>query len=273
MAWVGVDNPYAGVNLDELVASAASFSRSDASAVKEMLRAGLSLEEPEIHFERLIAAIAESNAGLGLRVLRSTVRLLRAGLDRAMAPTANELRQRDEQTAVTAANAKAQRIADLENSSRSLASDANLLGRLIGYAHDQGVVGEEAAIVATFLTAVSRTLEEKAGCMVRTGAAAAGKTRHRTILATLEPNDRRDPAACSQLIRLSSSSPLALIFSGGADNEDSLRGHLVYVPEASSLLDTSGQERPGVGILRTLISKARSITTSRCRRRTRMAID
>ena len=256
LAWVGVNNPYAGVNLDELVASAASLSRGDASAVEEMLRAGLSLEEPEIHFERLIAAIAESNAGLGLRVLRSTVRLLRAGLDRAMAPTANELRQRDEQTAVTAANAKGQRIADLENSSRSLASDANLLGRLIGYAHDQGVVGEEAAIVATFLTAVSRTLEEKAGCMVRTGAAAAGKNFViETILATLEPNDRRDPAACSQLIRLSSSSPLALIYSGGADNEDSLRGHLVYVPEASSLLDTSGQERPGVGILRTLISE------------------
>ena len=144
-------------------------------APSKKCRAGLSLEEPEIHFERLIAAIAESNAGLRLRVLRSTVRLLRAGLDRAMAPTANELLQRDEQTAVTAANAKAQRIADLENSSRSLASDANLLGRLIGYANDQGVVGEEAAIVATFLTAVSRTLEEKAGCMVRTGAAAAGK--------------------------------------------------------------------------------------------------
>ena len=48
---------------------------------------------------------------------------------------------------------------------------------------------------------------------------------------------------------------MALIYSGGADNEDSLRGHLVYVPEASSLLDTSGQERPGVGILRTLISE------------------
>ena len=27
------------------------------------------------------------------------------------------------------------------------------------------------------------------------------------------------------------------------------------MPEASSLLDTSGQERPGVGILRTLISE------------------
>src|SRR4029077_18661361 len=155
-----------------------------------------------------------------------------------------------------AAEDRRKRIEHLATLVRPLAADPNLMKKLIAYAHGQGVVGEDAAVVATFLTAVSRTLAGRAGCMVRTGAPSSGKNFVvETILATLDPPGPDVPTACSPLMRFSSSSPLALVYNGGVDNEGSLKGRVVYVPEASSLLDASGQERPGVGLLRTLISE------------------
>jgi hypothetical protein len=171
-------------------------------------------------------------------------------------PSPDELQRRQAAAMAVAAEDRRKRIEHLATLVRPLAADPGLMKNLIAYANDQGVVGEDAAVVATFLTAVSRTLAGRAGCMVRTGAPSSGKNFVvEAILATLDHVRSDDPTASGPLIRLSSSSPLALVYSGGADDEDSLKGRLVYVPEASSLLDASGQERPGVGLLRTLISE------------------
>ena len=87
---------------------------------------------------------------------------MKAEFDRVSAPTDEELRQQDAATLAIAADERAQRIRDLETLIRPLAADPNLMKKLIAYAHGQGVVGEDAAVVATFLTAVSRTLAGKA---------------------------------------------------------------------------------------------------------------
>jgi hypothetical protein len=251
MAWVGVNNPYASKTLDELVTVAKGLNSGSPDFIEDILRAALSLRKTEVRLETLVVAIAKSKSGLGLRVLRTAVKRLKAEFDRVSAPTDEELRQQEAATLAIAADERAQRIRDLETLIRPIAADPDLIKNLIAHANDQGVVGEDSAVVATFLTAVSRTLAGRAGCMARTGAPSSGKNFViETILATLEY-----PTASSPLIRLSSSSPLALVYSGGADNEDSLKGRLVYVPEASSLLDASGQERPGVALLRTLISE------------------
>jgi hypothetical protein len=256
MGWVGVNNPYASKTLDELVTVAKGLNSGSADFIEDILRAALSLRETEVRLETLVVAIAKSKSGLGLRVLRTAIKRLKAEFDRASAPTDEELRQQEAATLAIAAEERTQRIRDLETLIRPLAADPNLMKKLIAYAHGQGVVGEDAAVVATFLTAVSRTLAGRAGCMVRTGAPSSGKNFVvEAISATLDYVRPDDPTARSPLIRLSSSSPLALVYSGGADDEDSLKGQLVYVPEASSLLDASGQERPGVGLLRTLISE------------------
>ena len=227
MDWVGVNNPYANKTLDELVTAAKGLNPGSENFIEDILRGALSLQESEIRFETLVAAIAKSQVSPGLRVLRAATKRLRAEFDSARMPSPDELQRREAAAVAVAAEDRRKRIEHLATLVRPLAADPDLIKNLIAYANDQGVVGEDAAVVATFLTAVSRTLAGRAGCMVRTGAPSSGKNFVvEAILATLDPARSDDPTASSPLIRLSSSSPLALVYSGGADDEDSLKGRL-----------------------------------------------
>jgi hypothetical protein len=120
-----------------------------------------------------------------------------------------------------------------------------------------GVVGEGPAIRGAYLAFSSRLLKRRAICLLRRGAPSGGKNYLFEIVFQLIPEEA--------IVRVSSSSPLALIYYGAGD-ENSLKYHIVYIPEAASLVERGGTESPMAVMLRGLISEGsidRIVTVTR----------
>jgi hypothetical protein len=138
--------------------------------------------------------------------------------------------------------------ARLWNSCKDIAESPALLADMEAGVHRLGVVGEGAAIRGAYLTASSRLNRRRAMCLLRRGAASVGKNFLITKVLELFPTD--------SVIRMSSGSPLSLVYYGGGD-EDALKGKVLYLAEAAILADKKGAENPISLLLRTLISEGR----------------
>jgi hypothetical protein len=132
-------------------------------------------------------------------------------------------------------------------SCREIANDPNLLGRLTKFARKVGVVGEEASFQGAYLAASSRFNRRRALSLLRRGAPAAGKNF------IIEKALRFIPVEA--LIRVSSASPLALVYYGGED-ENALKHKVLYIAEAAILVERTG-ESALTSMLRNLISDGR----------------
>ena len=173
---------------------------------------------------------------------------------RAAAAKANEEPTREERTRLER-KAKERRKreakadeARLWNSCKDIAESPTLLADMEALVHRLGVVGEGAAIRGVYLTASSRLNRRRAMCLLRRGAASVGKNFLITKVLGLFPTE--------SVIRMSSGSPLSLVYYGGGD-EDALRGKVLYLAEAAILADKKGAESPLTILLRTLISEGR----------------
>ena len=113
-----------------------------------------------------------------------------------------------------------------------LAKDPNLLRRVVAAIHRLGVVREDTAIKATYLTVTSRLLR-RAGHL---SAAPRNSGRRQDYLST----SPRSPSAES-VIRISGSSPKVLAYFGD-DDPDFLAFKVVYIPKATALLVKGGEE-------------------------------
>lgn len=138
--------------------------------------------------------------------------------------------------------------ARLWNSCKAIAESPTLLADLEAVVHRLGVVGEGRAIAGTYLTATSRLNRTSVICLLRRGASSVGKNFLISKVLDLFPAD--------SIIRMSSGSPLSLVYYGGGD-EDALRGKVLYLAEAAILADKKGTESPLTTLLRTLISEGR----------------
>ncbi len=128
-----------------------------------------------------------------------------------------------------------------------LAKDPNLMMRMNDVVHRLGVVGEDRAILAVYLTASSRLNRRKAMSLLRRGSAASGKSFVVATVLKLIPPD--------QIITASGGSPKSLPYYGGAENDDSLAHKIIYIPEAAIIADHKGVEGEFTTMLRVLISE------------------
>jgi hypothetical protein len=135
----------------------------------------------------------------------------------------------------------------LQTSCREIANDPNLFDRLTKTARRVGVVGEDASFREVYLGASSRFNRRKALSILRRGSAAAGKNYIIEKMLCLIPEEG--------LIRVSSASPLSLVYYGGED-ENALQHQIIYVAEAQILVERSG-ESVLTTMLRSLISEGR----------------
>ena len=144
--------------------------------------------------------------------------------------------------------------ARLWNSCKAIALSPTLLADMEAVVHRLGVVGEGAAIAGTYLTASSRLNRTSVICLLRRGASSVGKNFLISKVLDLFPTD--------SVIRMSSGSPLSLVYYGGGD-ENALRGKVLYLAEAAILAEKKGAESPLTILLRTLISEGRT-RSQRC---------
>jgi hypothetical protein len=168
----------------------------------------------------------------------------RAAKEAAQAAAKQEQERRE-----AAAKAEQERRENLWLSCRSIAEDSELLDKLTELARRKGVVGEGSTVKAAYLTATSRLCRKGAIRLLRRGAPSGGKN--------FVPGKILDFIPDTEIIRLSSSSPLALIYFGDSDENNALKHKLLYVAEAAILAEHNGVEPTQTILLRTLISEGR----------------
>jgi hypothetical protein len=246
--------PADAADFDALLALADQLKPSDTEEIESIVEAAVRLNLNDIQSARLKVTIRDRTK-IGLRPLdrQWEQAAQRAAVENG--PTAAEAaameaeRQRQEQ-----AERDAERDAErkrLEPTVLPLAKDPKLIERVIATVAASGVVREERAIVAVFLSAVSRLHRRKCLSLLRRGAPASGKNFLIEAVLNLLPKD--------SMIHVSSASAKALPYFGGADAEDAVAHKIVYIPEASSLLVKQGVESEFTGMLRTLISEGRIV--------------
>ena len=143
---------------------------------------------------------------------------------------------------------KAEEHDRLWSSCREIAESQTLLADMEEVARKLGLVGEGASIRGAYLTASSRFNKESAINLLRRGAPAGGKNYVIDRTFVLIPAD--------DIVRMSSGSPLSLVYYGGED-EDALKHKIIYVPEAAVIAEKNGTESPLTIMLRILISEGR----------------
>jgi hypothetical protein len=112
-----------------------------------------------------------------------------------------------------------------------------------------GVVREESAILAAYLTMVSRLTRRRCISLLRRGAPASGKNFLIEQVLNLMPEE--------SVVCFNSSSPQSLIYHG-QQNPNSLKHKIVWLPEASSTIaEKKGVESEFTSMLRQLISDNR----------------
>jgi hypothetical protein len=136
----------------------------------------------------------------------------------------------------------------LWSSCSQTAMSPTLLADMEKFAHKLGLVGEGASLRGAYLTASSRFNEDSAICLLRRGAPAGGKNFLFDRTFVLIPD--------SDIIRISSGSPLSLVYYGGED-EDAFKYKILYVPEAAVIAEKNKVESPLTIMLRILISEGR----------------
>jgi hypothetical protein len=160
--------------------------------------------------------------------------------ERLEAESKERARKREEERAATRQR--------LELSSREIANDPELLARLAKIARKVGVVGENDSVRGAYIAASSRFNRRKAMCLLRRGAPAGGKSHVTDRILLFIPEE--------DVVRVSSGSPLSLVYYGGED-QDALKHKIIYVAEAAILAERNGVESVLTIMLRLLISEGR----------------
>jgi hypothetical protein len=185
-----------------------------------------------------------------VEVLHKAVEQARAELARKARATPEAIeaeRKRIEAAEAAARAAHEAERARLWDSCRTLAENPNLLTVIKEACHKLGVVGESSAVCAIYLSAVSR-LAMQTISLLREGAPSSGKNYPFEKCLELFPAEA--------VIRLSSGSPLSLIYAEGGD--DAYKHKIVYIAEASFLARRkNGDEPVFTYLVRTLISERR----------------
>jgi hypothetical protein len=235
---------------EDLIAAAGDLAEGELEGARRLIN-----EAAELGFDNL-------NASELIRAIRASTKLLKPALDGAWKRAVKQVEDETARAAVQHAIEEAQARAELEQAEEAalreqrkervapIAEDPKLLARVVGAAHKLGVVREDVAIAATYLTITSRLLRRQVISLLRRGTAAAGKNYvFEQVLLLL-------PRGC--IIQVSASSAKVLPYTGGED-PDALSHMVIYVPEASSLLAKDGKEHEMAGMLRTMISENRLV--------------
>ena len=250
------------VRFNELLTKAKALDAGDDETLREVIKAAVDSRLSDTQIESLVAAAARK-AGITAKAAQAFVKEAREALKKrdANEPTAKAEKRRLGEAAAKAA--KIAREAETEHLYalvKDLAESPTLLSDMQKVAHQLGVVNEDEALAAAYLTCASRLLKRQAISYLRRGAAASGKNHLLTQILKLFPTD------C--VIPISSATPMALIYYRGKDakadgdgdtgDENALAHKIILIAEAAVLArKANGDEHPMTGMLRVLLSDGR----------------
>lgn len=250
----GADGPGA---FDELLDAAGALERDDVSGLGRLAAAAAKADLSETESAALIGA-AKRATKLAIALVRSEFAKAGAAHEREMAHSPEaiaereraareaELRRIEEEDA--ARRAVEEELARLEAACRDIALDPAILDRVADLVERIGIVGERAAVKASYIAATSRMLCDRAVSLLRRGAAASGKNVLVDAVLRLVPKE--------DVVRISSASPMALIYYG--DDERALSHKVILIAEAAAIASKhNGDEHPAGMMLRTLLSEGR----------------
>jgi hypothetical protein len=195
-----------------------------------------------------LVKLLNKKVGVGVKAIRKLLAEMRAKAAEAAKPSAEErerLQREDDERRKREAEEKREA---LRRSCSKIGLSQTLLADMKAVVHDLGVVAEDAAISGAYLAISSRVLRKHPICLLRRGAAAAGKNFLLAKVLRLIPS--------ASVIVMSSGSPMSLVYYGGGD-EDALKHKVLYVQEAAILAEKNGVESPLTVMLRQLISENR----------------
>ena len=222
-----------------LIERVRSLKKGDDGALLEIAKAAA---EANLSKARLEALKQEAKRPTGF-----IIKIIRDVFDEAEAK--HQATKRRAVEAARKAAGEAAREADREalwRKCRDLALAPNLLNEMERTAHRLGFFGESAGVRGSYLAMTSRLLRSNAISLLRRGAPAGGKNYLFDNVTPLMPEE--------SVIRISSASPMALIYLG--DNEDALKHKIIVIAEAAAITQKSnGDEHPMTVMLRTLLSE------------------
>jgi hypothetical protein len=226
---------------DDVAGLIAKLRKHDEKGTRAVIAAAVRDDLSEFDVEGLLGDFAKA-----LGVTLPTARKLWKGADRQIRDEmAKDAAMRAERERKQTAAKERER---LWPNCRAIAESPTLLADMVDISHRLGLVGESASLRASYLSASSRFNPDSAISLLRRGAPAGGKNYLIDKTLTLIPDE--------DIIHVSSSSPLALVYYGGGD-EDALKYKIIYVPEAAVIAEKNGVESPLTIILRMLISEQR----------------
>ncbi|MEK4034530.1 hypothetical protein WOC76_11185 [Methylocystis sp. IM3] len=245
----GSDNPFVGMTPEQLTEAAEGLSAKESDKARNIINAAAIVGLDALTFAPIKEAI-NKKCGVGKRDIDKLFANARAAHAARNAKSPEELaaeaaeaaRKRAEEEVEARTKLRAELWAKVDK----LATDPNLMQRVIDYTQAAGVVGEEAGIVGAYLTATSRLLDGRALCLLRRGAPASGKNYlTEKVLETFPIED---------IIRLNSASPKALFYYGGLDDVHAISHKIVYVPEVAGLVLRDGKEHEILPVIRSIVS-------------------
>ena len=221
-----------------------------AKSARKILERAVKARLDELDRATLIASLAK-NTGLTRTALKKTLKFKQDAYDSAHAPSAEEVAERLAEAEATAAAERGLHRDELWEKVKLLAKDPRLLDRMVRFIEDKGIVGERAGILAIYLAMTSRLHRRKAMSLLRRGASAAGKNAPIEEVLKLFPPDA--------IYEMTDGSPKSLVFYGGADEVDALKGKVIYIHEAAAIAPKRGEEDDKSRLIRMLISEGRIV--------------
>jgi hypothetical protein len=233
---------------EEILNRVEELKGADAEGAAQIVTEAVAAEVSELRIAALLKRLAKV-LGVTPTEAKKFWKDTEAAIKAADMPTPEELQrleQEENERRIHEAKAERER---LWTSCSALALDKALSDKMEDLVHRLGVVGEGAAIRAEYLAASSRLNRTRSISLLRRGAAAGGKNYLIDKVLVLIPAD--------SAVRMSSGSPLSLVYYGGGD-EDALKHKVLYIPEAAVLADRQTKvENPQTIMLRLLISEGR----------------
>jgi hypothetical protein len=235
----------------DCIKAAKSLQRGDDAGVNTILKRAAELSLGGIEVDMLIVEI-HARTGVGKRLLKKAFESLAKIVRDEKAKEEAEARKK---AAADAADQwqkmREEKKERLWKSCGWMAERPDLLAGMETVVHELGVVNEGKSVRAIYLVCVSRFLDGEGARLLGLGAFASGKNYPVEQVLKLVPE--------YAVVQISGSSAKVLPYYGG-DDADSLKGKILFVPEAVMLAKKPGEaSNEFATMFRTLMSEGRLV--------------